>query len=81
MSKQIVKENIPWGGVWAYTRGQVIESDIVEANGWQDYVAGENTKEAREIRAEVSGRPVADFETTTTTTSRAAAKSSTNQEG
>jgi hypothetical protein len=76
----IAKANIPWGGVLAFSRGQRVEADAVKANGWEDLVVGENTKEAREIKAEVSGRPVADFEVsdgTTTTASRAAAQSGT----
>jgi hypothetical protein len=81
----VVKENIPVGGVLAFTRGQVItDTDVVERNGWQDFVVNDGTKEAREIKAEVSGRDVSDFETssgTTTTTSRTAAKSTTTQEG
>lgn len=83
----VARDNIPWGGVLAYTRGQTVEADVVKEHGWEDLVAGENTKEGREIKAEVSGRPVADFETssgtttTTTTTSRTAVKSPTTQEG
>lgn len=64
MGAFIAKENIPWGGVLAYARGQRVEADVVDANGWQDLVAGENTKEGREIKADVSGRPVSDFEMT-----------------
>lgn len=63
MSKQVVKENIPVGGVWAATRGQTVDSEWVEANGWQDYVVGEGTKEARDIKADITGRDVADFDT------------------
>lgn len=66
MGAFIAKQDIPWGGVNAYTRGQRIEADVVEAQGWQDFVAGENTKEGRQIKADVSGRPVSDFETTGT---------------
>lgn len=85
MGAFIAKDNIPWGGVLAYSRGQRVEADIVKEHGWDDLVVGENTKEGREIKAEVSGQPVADFETSsgtaTPTTSRVAGKSSTNQEG
>lgn len=80
----VVKENIPVGGVLAFTRGQVItDADVVERNGWQDFVVGDGTKEAREIKAEMSGQPVGDFETSsgTTSTGRAAAKPTTTQEG
>jgi len=72
VARFIAKENIPWGGVNAYTRGQTVEAEAVEANGWQDYVVAENTKEAREIKADVSGRDIADFEAKTVP-SRAAA--------
>jgi hypothetical protein len=73
----IAKENIPWGGVLAYTRGQRVEADAVKANGWEDLVVGEDTKEAREIKAEITGHPVEAFATTpakaTTSSSRTAA--------
>jgi hypothetical protein len=76
----IARENIPWGGVLAYTRGQRVEADVVAANGWEDMVAGEGTKEAREIKAEVSGRPVEDFDTKPTPAAgRAAAPTSTKE--
>jgi hypothetical protein len=76
----IAKDNIPWGGVLAYTRGQRVEADAVKANGWEDLVVGEDTKEARGIKAEISGRPVEDFETkTTSTSSRTAAPTSTKE--
>lgn len=78
MSKQIVKENIPAGGVWAYTRGQTIESDAVKANGWEDFVVGEGTKEARQIIAEITGDPI--VEDDTATVSRPAA-AKTEQKG
>lgn len=81
MGAFIAKDNIPWSGVLAFSRGQRVEADAVKEHGWEDLVVGEDTKEAREIKADVSGRPISDFETTITTTSRAAAKSSTNQEG
>lgn len=58
----VAREDIPWGGVLAYTRGQTIEADAVKDNGWEDRVVGENTKEAREIKAEITGRPISDFE-------------------
>lgn len=82
MGAYVAKSDIPWGGVTAYTRGQRVEADAVKANGWEDLVVGENTKEAREIAAEVTGRPVEDFETkpATTTSSRAAA-TTTSKEG
>jgi hypothetical protein len=61
----IAKSDIPWGGVNAYTRGQRVSADAVKDNGWEDLVVGENTREAREIKAEVSGRDISDFETKT----------------
>ncbi|HEX2550889.1 MAG TPA: hypothetical protein VHK64_04785 [Nocardioidaceae bacterium] len=74
----VVKENIPVAGVWAYTRGQVItDADAIERNGWQDYVVGEDTKEAREIKADITGRDVSDFDTKTS----APAKPAANREG
>lgn len=74
----IAKEDIPWGGVFAYTRGQRVEADAVKANGWEDLVVGENTKEAREIKADITGRPAEDFEIkpTGSTSSRTAATTS-----
>jgi hypothetical protein len=76
----IAREDIADGEVKAYTRGQTVEADAVEANGWQDLVVGENTKEAREIKAEITGRDPADFDTKATgPASRAAA--ATTQEG
>jgi hypothetical protein len=50
VGRSVVKTDIPWGGVLAYTRGQTLDSDLVEQHGWQDYVVGENTKEGREIK-------------------------------
>lgn len=80
VSRSVVKENIPVAGVLAATRGQTVENDWVEANGWQDYVVGENSKEARDIKAEISGRDASDFDTKSTP-SRAAASTSTEQKG
>lgn len=57
MTRYVARENIPAGGVWAYTRGQAVEADAVKANGWEEYVVGENTKEARRIHAEILGEP------------------------
>lgn len=74
MGQAIVKTDIPVGGVLAYTRGQTIDTDAVEANGWADHVVGENTKEAAEIKAEITGRPVEDFYTKPTSRSAAGTK-------
>jgi hypothetical protein len=73
----VAKENIALGEALAYTRGQRVEADAVKANGWEDLVVGENTKEARAIAAEITGQPA---EESTTTTGRSAA-STTEQKG
>lgn len=78
MARFVAKENIPIGGVLAANRGSTVEGDWVEANGLQEYVVGENTKEAREIKAEITGRPVEDFQTTRSGSTTAAR---TSQEG
>lgn len=59
----IARENIAVGEVYAYTRGQRVEADAVKANGWEDLVVGESTKEAAAIHAEITGRPVEDTKT------------------
>ena len=59
----IAVQDIPWGGVLAYTRGQTIPESIVNEHGWQDYVSGAGTKAAAEVQADVSGRDVSDFQT------------------
>lgn len=83
MSNYIAKSDIPWGGVLAFTRGQIVPAEAVETHGLQDYVVGENTKEGRQLKADVSGQPLSTFEASsgTTSTSRAAGKSTTTQEG
>jgi hypothetical protein len=43
----IARENIAVGEALAYTRGQRVEADAVKANGWEDQVVGEGSKEAR----------------------------------
>jgi hypothetical protein len=60
----VVVEDIPFGGVLAYTRGQTITEQAVSDHSWQDYVAAQGTKAAAEVQAEVSGRDVAEFTTT-----------------
>jgi hypothetical protein len=77
VTRFVAKENIPAGGVLAYTRGQYVEADAVKANGWEDLVVGADTKEARRIHAEILGEP---FEDDTATTSRTAA-AKTEQKG
>lgn len=81
MSSFIAKSDIPWGGVLAYTRGQRVEADAVKANGWEDLVVGDGTKEAREIKADVTGRPISDFETGSGTTTASRTATTKNQEG
>jgi hypothetical protein len=75
----IAKENIPVGGVLAYTRGQKVDAEAVKANGWEDHVVGENTKEAKQIIADITGQPVEDPEPKTT--GRSAAPSTSTREG
>jgi hypothetical protein len=70
VTRYVAKENIPAGGVLAYTRGQYVEADAVKANGWEDLVVVDGTKEARRIHAEILGEPLEDD---TSTTSRPAA--------
>lgn len=79
MGDFIAKTDIPWGGVNAYTRGQSVTAEAVETNGWEDLVVPGNSPEAAQIKAEITGRPVSDFETKPVArTSRAAAQT---QEG
>jgi hypothetical protein len=58
VTRFVARENIPAGNVLAYTRGQYVEADAVKANGWEDLVVGENTKEARQIHADITGDPI-----------------------
>ncbi len=77
----VVKENIPVGGVLAYVRGEVIDADVVAANGWDDYVVADGSKEAREIKAEITGRPVSDFDTKPAASGTRPAASTSTKEG
>lgn len=81
MGAYIARENIAVGEALAYTRGQRVEADAVKANGWDDLVVGEGTKEAREIAAEVTGRPAEDFDTKATSSRSGAASTGTEQKG
>ena len=72
MGDFVARENIPVGGVLAYTRGQRVTADAVKANGWEDMVVGEDTKEAAAIRADITGQPAED--TKTSPAARAGAK-------
>lgn len=65
------------GGALAYTRGQLIETGAVEANGWQDNVVGRDTQEARSILAEITGDVVEEPKTRST---RAAASTTPTEE-
>lgn len=62
MSDFVAKEHIysgdPGRGVIAYAKGQTIAADVVKANNWQDQVVGVNTKEGRQIVAELTGEQV-----------------------
>lgn len=81
MTRYIARDDIPFGNVLAYTKGQRVEADAVEAHPeWRDLVVGENTKEARQTLADVTGQPLADNDTTTTSSRRAAATTE-KQEG
>lgn len=73
MGDFVARENIPVGGVLAYTRGQRVTAQAAKDNGWEDLVVGENTKEARQIAAEITGQPAED-DTKTTPAARAGAK-------
>jgi hypothetical protein len=79
MGQKLVKQDIRSGnGVLAYSRGQVIEDDAVEANGWEDYVVGRETQEARSILAEITGDQIE--EPKQTRSSRSAGTSTTSTE-
>lgn len=79
----VVVENIPFGGVLAYTKGQTITEQAVNDNGWQDYVAAAGTKAAAEVQAAVTGRDAAEFQTTGTRSAKNADSSTSTktQEG
>ena len=49
----VVIEDIPFnnGTVYAYRAGDSISREVVEVNGWHDYVAGPATKAAKEAAA------------------------------
>lgn len=78
----VVVEDIPHGGVLAYTRGQTITAEAVEANGWQDHVAAVGTKSAAEVQADITGRDPAEFQTITRSAKSLSSDSaSTEQKG
>lgn len=63
-SAYVATQNIAVGEALAYSRGQRVEADAVKANGWEDLVVGEGTKEAAAIHADITGQPVEDTKTT-----------------
>ncbi len=77
----IAVEDIPLGGVLAYTRGQTITEQAVNDNGWHDSVAAAGTKAAAEVQAEITGRDVAEFQTTTRSAKSSSDGASTEQKG
>ncbi len=76
----IAVEDIPLGGVLAYTRGQTVTAEAVEANGWHDSVAAVGTKAAAEVQAAITGRDPAEFTTTTSAKSSSRSDSATTTE-
>lgn len=50
-----VIEDIPFGAVHAYRKGDRITKEAVEQNGWQDFVSGPSTKAAKTAVAEATG--------------------------
>jgi hypothetical protein len=52
-----VVEDIPFGNVFAYRKGDRIAKEAVEQNIWQDYVSGPATKTAKNAVAEATGTP------------------------
>lgn len=50
----IVTEDIPFGNVFAYRKGDRITKDAVEKNEWQDYVATPSSKTAKTAVAEAT---------------------------
>lgn len=56
MGQKLVTQDIRTAsGTLAYTRGMLIEDDAVKANGWDDYVVGRDTLEARRVLSEITG--------------------------
>jgi hypothetical protein len=76
----IAHTDIFMGAARAYSRGQTVEADAVEANDWQDYVVPENSSQAREIKAAITGRDPADFDTTKAS-AKSADSAKTEQKG
>lgn len=59
MSTRVATSDIPFGdpgrGVYAFRKGDRVPADLVEANGWQEYVAGPESKSAKQAVAEATG--------------------------
>ncbi|GAA3781153.1 hypothetical protein [Micromonospora maritima] len=59
MSEFVATSDIEFGepgrGVYAFRKGQTVPADLVESNGWQDYVSGAGTKAAQQATADVTG--------------------------
>jgi hypothetical protein len=80
VGQKLVKQDIRTErGVLAYARGQLIEDDAVLLNGWEDYVVGRDTKEARAVLAEITG-DVPEEPPKQTRASRSAGTSTTSTE-
>ena len=56
---RVAVADIPFGdpgrGVYAYRKGDRVSAEAVKANGWDDYVAGPDTKTAKKAVAETTG--------------------------
>ena len=74
MSEYVAKQHIyagdPGRGVIAHAKGDRVSAERVKANGWEDHVVGANTREGRQIVAELAGEPLADEPVKTTTEKR-----------
>ena len=72
MSDFVAKEHIyagdPGRGVIAYAKGSSLTAEAVKANGWEDRVVGANTKEGRQVVADLTGESVDSRSATTATT-------------
>lgn len=66
----VATSDIPFGdpgrGVYAFRKGDRVSAELVEENGWQDFVSGAGTKAGQQAVTEVTG----DSGTDTTTTSK-----------
>lgn len=77
----VALEDIPFGGVLAYSRGQTVtDADAIERHGWQDLVAATGTKAAAEAQAAITGRDVSEFQTTTTRSAKSTSSDSASTE-